>query len=66
MCLKNTPRRWLDAADPCRIQHDALRLCPAREPGQRCRVSQQGWSPERYEHFLADAWRRLLLAGQHD
>jgi hypothetical protein len=21
------------------------------------------WSPERYEHFLADAWRRLLLAG---
>ena len=29
-------------------------------------VSQQGWSPERYEHFLADAWRRLLLAGQPD
>jgi sulfite reductase alpha subunit-like flavoprotein len=25
-------------------------------------VSQQGWNPERYEHFLADAWRRLLLA----
>jgi len=25
-------------------------------------VSQRGWSPERYEHFLADAWRRLLLA----
>ena len=29
-------------------------------------VSQQGWSPERYEHFLADAWRRLLLADQPD
>jgi AcrR family transcriptional regulator len=26
-------------------------------------VSQQGWSPQRYEDFLADAWRRLLLAG---
>ena len=24
-------------------------------------VSQRGWSPERYEHFLADTWRRLLL-----
>jgi AcrR family transcriptional regulator len=22
---------------------------------------QRGWSPERYEHFLADTWRRLLL-----
>jgi AcrR family transcriptional regulator len=22
---------------------------------------QRGWSGERYEHFLADAWRRLLL-----
>lgn len=26
-------------------------------------VSQRGWAPERYEHFLADTWRRLLLAG---
>jgi AcrR family transcriptional regulator len=26
-------------------------------------ADQRGWSPERYEHFLADAWRRLLLAG---
>jgi AcrR family transcriptional regulator len=26
-------------------------------------VVQRGWSPERYERFLADAWRRLLLAG---
>jgi AcrR family transcriptional regulator len=26
-------------------------------------VTQRGWSPERYEHFLADTWRRLLLAG---
>ncbi len=25
-------------------------------------VGQRGWSPERYEHFLADTWRRLLLA----
>ena len=24
-------------------------------------VVQRGWSPERYERFLADAWRRLLL-----
>jgi hypothetical protein len=21
----------------------------------------RGWSPERYEHFLADTWRRVLL-----
>jgi AcrR family transcriptional regulator len=26
-------------------------------------VSQRGWSPERYERFLADTWRRLLLPG---
>ena len=26
-------------------------------------VYQRGWIPERYEHFLADTWRRLLLAG---
>jgi AcrR family transcriptional regulator len=26
-------------------------------------VGQRGWTPERYERFLADAWRRLLLAG---
>jgi AcrR family transcriptional regulator len=25
-------------------------------------VSQRGWTPERYERFLADTWRRLLLA----
>jgi AcrR family transcriptional regulator len=26
-------------------------------------VGQRGWSPQRYERFLADAWRRLLLPG---
>jgi hypothetical protein len=25
-------------------------------------AGQRGWSPERYERFLADTWRRLLLA----
>jgi hypothetical protein len=25
-------------------------------------VSQRGWSPQRYERFLTDTWRRLLLA----
>jgi AcrR family transcriptional regulator len=24
-------------------------------------INQRGWSPEHYEHFLADTWRRLLL-----
>jgi AcrR family transcriptional regulator len=24
-------------------------------------VGQRGWTPRRYEHFLADTWRRLLL-----
>ncbi len=26
-------------------------------------VCQRGWTPERYENFLADTWQRLLLAG---
>jgi AcrR family transcriptional regulator len=26
-------------------------------------VGQRGWTPDRYEHFLADAWHRLLLSG---
>jgi AcrR family transcriptional regulator len=26
-------------------------------------VGQLGWTPEHYEHFLADLWRRLLLPG---
>ena len=26
-------------------------------------VGQRGWSPQRYERFLADAWHRLLVAG---
>lgn len=25
-------------------------------------IGQRGWTPERYEHFLADTWRRLLLS----
>ena len=25
-------------------------------------VGQRGWTPQRYERFLADTWRRLLLA----
>lgn len=26
-------------------------------------VTQRGWSPERFERFLVQAWRRLLLSG---
>jgi len=25
-------------------------------------VGQRGWTLQRYEHFLADTWRRMLLA----
>src|SRR5215471_1398222 len=25
-------------------------------------VRQRGWTPQQYQHFLADTWRRLLLA----
>ena len=25
-------------------------------------VGQRGWSPQRYQRFLADTWHRLLLA----
>jgi AcrR family transcriptional regulator len=28
-------------------------------------VGQRGWTPQRYERFLADTWQRLLLADQH-
>ena len=26
-------------------------------------VRERGWSPERYQRFLSDTWRRVLLAG---
>jgi hypothetical protein len=26
-------------------------------------VGQRGWTPQRYERFLADTWERLLLDG---
>ncbi len=26
-------------------------------------TGQRGWTPQRYERFLADTWRRLLLPG---
>ena len=26
-------------------------------------VTQRGWTPQRYQQFLADTWNRLLLAG---
>jgi len=26
-------------------------------------AGQRGWSRQRYQHFLADTWHRLLLAG---
>ena len=26
-------------------------------------IRQRGWTPERYEQFLADTWQRLLLVG---
>ena len=26
-------------------------------------VGQRGWSLERYQNFLADTWRRLLITG---
>jgi hypothetical protein len=25
-------------------------------------VGERGWTPQRYERFLADAWQRLLLS----
>ena len=37
---------------------EASWLPPERSPGG----GQRGWSPQRYEGFLADTWRRLLLA----
>ena len=40
---------------------DIVRATNAAEMYQLL-VGQRGWSPQRYERFLADTWRRLLLA----
>ena len=56
----------LAAVAPLRVDPDAAAdiIWATNAPElYRLLVSQRGWSPEQYEHFLADAWRRLLLAG---
>jgi AcrR family transcriptional regulator len=65
------------AANMRRFVADLATVAPLRlDPGQaadivwatnanemyQLLVRQRGWSPERYERFLTDTWRRLLLA----
>jgi AcrR family transcriptional regulator len=64
------------AANMRRFADDLAAVAPLRvEPGEAADIVwatnapelyqlltvQRGWTPERYERFLADAWRRLLL-----
>ncbi len=66
------------AANMLRFVTDLATVAPLRvEPGEaadivwatnapelyQLLVRQRGWTPQRYEHFLADTWQRLLLAG---
>jgi AcrR family transcriptional regulator len=65
------------AANMRRFVADLATAAPLRlDPGQAADIvwatnsaemyqllaDQRGWSPQRYERFLADTWRRLLLA----
>jgi AcrR family transcriptional regulator len=56
----------LATVTPLRIDHaeaaDIIWATNAAELYQLL-VRQRGWSPQRYEHFLADTWKRLLLPG---
>lgn len=54
----------LAAAEPLRVSlQDAADIVWATNAPEfyQLVVGQRGWSPERYEQFLADSWRRLLL-----
>lgn len=55
----------LAAAAPLRVHPDAAAdiIWATNAPElYQLLVSQRGWSPGRYEHFLVDTWTRLLLA----
>jgi AcrR family transcriptional regulator len=66
------------AANMLRFVTDLAAVAPLRvEPGEaadivwatnapelyQLLIRQRGWTPERYEQFLADTWQRLLLTG---
>jgi hypothetical protein len=56
----------LASVHPLRLDHDeAADIIWATNATElyHLLVSQRGWSPQRYERFLADTWHRLLLAG---
>jgi len=56
----------LAAAAPLRLDQDeAADVVWATNSAEMYQllVGQSGWSPQRYERFLADTWQRLLLAG---
>jgi AcrR family transcriptional regulator len=55
----------LASVHPLRLDHDeAADIIWATNATElyQLLVGQRGWSPERYERFLADTWHRLLLA----
>ena len=55
----------LATAAPLRLEpEDAADIVWATNAAELYQLlaGQRGWSPQRYEHFLADTWHRLLLA----
>jgi AcrR family transcriptional regulator len=55
----------LAAAAPLRLdQHEAADIVWATNSAEMYQllVGQRGWTPQQYERFLTDTWRRLLLA----
>ena len=59
--VRRRPRRRHPAAPRPDEAADIIWATNAAELYQLL-VGQRGWSPQRYEQFLADTWRRLLLA----
>ena len=56
----------LATVTPLRLDHgDAADIVWATNAAElyQLLVGQRGWSPQRYERFLTDTWRRLLLPG---
>ena len=59
LCMQPPVKRRYDAS---RRRQAAERTRAAILDAARQLFTQRGWTPERYEHFLADLWHRLLLS----
>ncbi len=61
--LRRGPRREAEALRSANLDEAADIVWATNAPElYQLLVGQRGWTPEQYEGFLADTWRRLLLA----